>query len=71
MRTSLTCLLGEVLVDASEGHLKETGGVRTTRGWGRSDSDMAGEMLDCMGAISEAPVPVIGPHRGSGERRLF
>lgn len=60
-----TCLLGEVFVDPSEGHLSETDGDLTTRGWGRSDSDMAGEILDCMGAISAAPVPVIGPHRGS------
>lgn len=50
---------------ASEGHLSETDGDLTTNGWGRSDSDMAGEILDCMGAISAAPVPVIGPHRGS------
>lgn len=60
-----TCLLGEVFMGASEGHLSETDGDLTTNGWGRSDSDMAGEILDCMGAISAAPVPVIGPHRGS------
>lgn len=49
----------------SEGHLSDTDGDLITNGCGKSDSDIAGDMLDCIGAISAALAPVMGPHRGS------
>lgn len=61
----LTCLFGDVFAGVPDGHFSDTEGVLTTRGWGRSDSDIAGDILDCSGAISPPVVPVIGPHRGS------
>lgn len=71
MQVLPTCLLGEVFEVPSEGHLSETDGDLTTRGCGKSDSDIAGEILDCIGAISAALAPVIGPHRGSREKKIF
>lgn len=51
--------------DGMLGHfMRDTEGLLVTRGWGRSDSVIAGEIDDCIGRGSP-PAPVIGPQRGS------